>query len=866
MMRSDSDLDEVESIQELAMTENEESTNDEIEEAEPTGDDSISKASKKEWRKLWRSQKAYWRERESEANHKYDERDEAPSGGGEEGNEGHSSLNDDGQNDEHEDITQMAGEESAVGEDSDENDTANNNTSDIQSPKKGWKLLKILKQRRAQEKENGQGEATEEEGVKNEKNEEEESALWRDISFTIGSLTDDDNGQSTDEDGNKSLENIEEEILRQASIENNNDDGSGVIPPSPWSSLKRLRDKIKDNSTPEAEEEVKFFGDDYEADTRIDQLDEGEKDQVDGDRDEAGDAPRAWVSLKRIRDKIKDNASINREEKNAKNGEWVQKSDDIDDGVVDASDDTAKGDEYPDAPNPWSSLKRFRDRIKDSSHPDDGEPDEPAESMDENVESKAASEAANDSDDTIENNGSNDEMGDETNPRRWGVLKRIRKKLDVDSNGSNDSIEDQIESLAKELEKEQQHSGISFANDENIDDDIPPEEDAEKPQDETNNGPRKGWTLLKRVQDRLTSEKEIDDETGGYDNIDNAFAFRTFHVLHTRNQELEDLVERLQRANEILKAECKLNTVKVVELSNMIETKGGNCVEDVLLQKSIENAELLMQVDELQVELNKANNSVDSLKVENKEQKRLIHGMGRVLDALHSTRVDDSSSNVPSMGLAGELSIDDLEPKVERIMEDREQLVLRCNQLERENELKDEQIEKLSEALDAQSFHQASLEKVKGGDDDSSVHSEMTRSTYTGTSVSSSSVEDDSDDKYNSRIRNLYHSVSSKMMSGNMMEIAEEDNNPYFDTETLCTNNDDDSSVNAIQGHGDDLESSIKKRLKTSDPKYVEFLSLMAKKGMVLKSVPSEEATEHPDERQEQETNNRDEIICELVI
>ncbi|CAJ1965859.1 unnamed protein product [Cylindrotheca closterium] len=149
----------------------------------------------------------------------------------------------------------MAGEESAAGEDSDENDTANNNTSDIQSPKKGWKLLKILKQRRAQEKENGQGEATEEEGVKNEKNEEEESALWRDISFTIGSLTDDDNGQSTDEDGNKSLENIEEEILRQASIENNNDDGSGVIPPSPWSSLKRLRDKIKDNSTPEAEEE-----------------------------------------------------------------------------------------------------------------------------------------------------------------------------------------------------------------------------------------------------------------------------------------------------------------------------------------------------------------------------------------------------------------------------------------------------------------------------------------------------------------------------------------------------------------------------------------------------------------------------------
>mmetsp|Transcript_16611 Transcript_16611/g.40550 ORF Transcript_16611/g.40550 Transcript_16611/m.40550 type:complete len:858 (-) Transcript_16611:788-3361(-) len=857
MMRSDSDLDEVESVQEepTMMAENEESPNDEQEETEPTTDDSTTDkaASKKEWRKLWRSQKIYWRERENEADNKCDERDEveqdgAPSGGDKEGGEeAHDSLNDDDQ----EDATQTEGE-SAVAEDSDVVDSSTNQIFATQSPKKGWRLLKRIQQRRAQAKGKEQGQTEEEEeGENNDNNEEEETALWRDILFTIGSLTDDENGHSTDEDLNKSLDDIEEQILRQAGIENENEDGgSGAIPPSPWSSLRRLRDKIKENSASVAEEEVAFFEDDEQVDAGIAQLDAGENDQVDDSRDEASDAPRAWASLKRLRDKIKENASTDKEEQTDDNDNGDQNSDDIE--ATATSDDDANGDEVLEAPSTWSSLKRFRDRIKENSVPE-GKADESVESMDENGETTAFEEDGGD--DTHENSESNNEIGDESNTRRWGVLDRIRKKVDVDN---NESIEDQIESLAKELEKEQQKSGLSFAN-ENTDDDTHPEEDTQEDQEETNNAPRKGWALFKRVQDRLTAEKAVDDETDGYENIDEAFAFRTFHVLHTRNQELEDLVERLQRANEILKAECKLTTVKVDELTKIIEAKDGNCAEDVLLRKSIENAELLMQVDELQVELDKANSSVQSLKVENKEHKRLVNGMGRVLDALHSTHVDDSSSSVPSMGPTGELSIDNLEPKIEQIMEDREQLVLRCSHLERENELKDEQIEKLSEALDAQSFHYASVEKVKG--DDESVQSELTRSTYTGTSVSSSSIE--SDDNNNSRLRNLYNSVSSKVMSGNM-EIVEEDN-PYFDTETLCADNDDASSVNAIQGQGDDLES-IKKRLNKSDPKYVEFLSLMGEQGMVLESVPSGEATECPNERPEQETTSRDEIICELVI
>ncbi|KAL3928363.1 MAG: hypothetical protein SGBAC_012685 [Bacillariaceae sp.] len=854
MMRSDSDLDDVESVQaERIMTETTEDTfNDSQEETELTDHDSskkTNKISKKEWRKLWRSQKTYWRERENEINNQYDERDEveqdgAPSRGEKE---------DDENDKEEEDTTQ--GESTIVEDSSVAMDTANK-SSDSQNPKTGWRLLKRLKERRVQAKENEQGQTTEEEAENTKNNdEEEESALWRDILFTIGSLSDNDNGQSTDEDLNKSLDDIEEQILRQAGIENDNDNGAGAIPPSPWSSLKRLRDKIKENSASvEEEEEVDFFGNE-EAEARIHQMDASEINQIDDSRDEAGDAPRAWASLKRIRDRIKENTSGEKEELGTGYGDEDKNYDGMDDNAAAiAAEDDCNEDEVLESPSPWSSLKRFRDKIKESSVPE-GESDEQAERMNENGET-ATSDADGSRDNTIE---SQNEIGDESKTKRWGVLNRIRKKPDIDN---IESIEDQIEALAKELEKEQQQFGLSFGN-ESTDDHTHPEEETEKDQEETNieanNSPKKGWTLFKRVQERLTTEKAIDNEHDGYENIDEAFSFRTFHVLHTRNQELEDLVERLQRANEILKAECKLNTVKVNELTNIIESKDGNCAEDVLLHKSIENAELLMQVDELQVELDKANTSVQSLKTANKEHKRLIHGMGRVLDSLHSAHVDDSSSSVPSMGPSGELSIDDLEPKIERIMEDREQLVLRCNQLERENDLKDEQIETMSEALDFQSFHNASTEKVKG--DDESVQSELTRSTYTGASVSSGSIE--SDDNYNSRLRNLYNSVSSKVISGNM-EMVEEDN-PYCDTETLCADNDDASSVNAIQGRSDDLEA-IKKRLNTSDPKYLEFLSLMGKKGMVLESVPSGEETELPNERPEQETTNRDEIICELVI
>ena len=62
MMRSDSDLDERESSQVTPEPVSSGSRNDEQEETEIS--ETTDKGSRKEWKKLWRSQKAYWREHE----------------------------------------------------------------------------------------------------------------------------------------------------------------------------------------------------------------------------------------------------------------------------------------------------------------------------------------------------------------------------------------------------------------------------------------------------------------------------------------------------------------------------------------------------------------------------------------------------------------------------------------------------------------------------------------------------------------------------------------------------------------------------------------------------------------------------------
>lgn len=872
MMRSDSDLDEVESFQETTMDYTadgvDEHDDDDSDETEPTiiTDDTAKKTgSKKEWRKLWRTQKTYWKERDNKSN-KLDERDETGWKEEEEKEEKEKDSIDDllGNNDDEDNIraeneqpsANLTKRESSPLEEANLMDEKPNESSDKKIPLKGWRLLKRLQQRRnssAPPTKNENDPKVGEDQVLDA--DEDESAMWRDILFTIGSLTDDEVGESADED--LVLDDIREQLLSETESEletslEQHDDGE-VIPPSPWSSLKRLRNKLKESRTAsnEEEEQAESADNDNEAEEdRIDQQassagDDAMDNNDNNNREEApAESSRTWTSLKRLRGRMKETTGVENDESAA-----VDTGDNsAEDRTTDGLDPNEQGgaiagndDEATEAPSAWSSLKRFRNRIKNSEGETSDAPPTAGDEIVGNAEPGGGNNAS------LEHAGSIDETEYEGSSKRWGVLDRLRKKLDVDN---ADSIDDQIESLAKELEKEQ--SSRSTCTPDIVEEIDEGEEKDTKDEVEQENAPRKGWTLFKRMQERLSSERSFDGEPEGYGGIDEEFAIRTIHVLHTRNQELEDLVERLQRANEILKAECKLNTVKVNELTNIIESKHGNVAEDQLVHKSIENAELLMQVNELQMELDKANNSVQSLKVEKEEHKRLISGMGRVLDALHTARVDESSASLPSMGPSGELSIDDLEPKIERIMEDREQLVLRCNELERENDLKDEQIEQLSEALDAQSFRTSAIEKVR--EDEQSVQSELTKSTYTGASVSSSSLE--SDDNYNSRLRSLYNSVSSKVMSGGHMEIVEEG---------LCADNEDASSVNAIQGQNDDLES-IKQRLNASDPKYVEFLSLMNDKGMLLQPVPSGEMGERPDERPEQEMTNKDEIICDLVI
>lgn len=160
-------------------------------------------------------------------------------------------------------------------------------------------------------------------------------------------------------------------------------------------------------------------------------------------------------------------------------------------------------------------------------------------------------------------------------------------------------------------------------------------------------------------------------------------------VLRNENEELKQSLLRLQENYQELQHEHNFYRVKVSELSEIIETRD---VPEALVQKSLQNAELTIQVDRLKQELQMATMAVQKMGEQREQNKKLLLELSDIVRTLQSVPVEyKHTSNDP---------LQNVKTKVETIMEDRRILVLRCQELEHENKQQQNRLE----AFEAQ-FH-----------------------------------------------------------------------------------------------------------------------------------------------------------------
>jgi hypothetical protein len=179
------------------------------------------------------------------------------------------------------------------------------------------------------------------------------------------------------------------------------------------------------------------------------------------------------------------------------------------------------------------------------------------------------------------------------------------------------------------------------------------------------------------------------------------FLMDKLQVVRNENNELRQSLAKNQEFYEELKHENNFNRAKAVELKELLEIKGMDQVFEKLMTKSLENAEFALQIDKLNMELNRSNTCVENLGQERDGHKKMLLELSDVIRTLQSVDIDYKAMDPSDSYLRGQdIPLKNVKRKVEAIMADRKHLVSRCQQLEEENIQKDEKIA----ALEAQ-FH-----------------------------------------------------------------------------------------------------------------------------------------------------------------
>jgi chromosome segregation ATPase len=186
-------------------------------------------------------------------------------------------------------------------------------------------------------------------------------------------------------------------------------------------------------------------------------------------------------------------------------------------------------------------------------------------------------------------------------------------------------------------------------------------------------------------------------------------------VMQTRLQEqaakMKDLEERLclkENAYEELERDCNLYALKANELTEIIELRTTDEVEQTLVMKSIMNAELTMQVQELRDNLNESSKTIEFMEQERNTDQRMLRELGNIVRSLQKVSIDyDHSIQDEGPMTTQEKATINIKRKIEAIESHRQSLIEENKALKEENDMKENKIDALESLFHSMNTNRA---------------------------------------------------------------------------------------------------------------------------------------------------------------
>jgi chromosome segregation ATPase len=186
-------------------------------------------------------------------------------------------------------------------------------------------------------------------------------------------------------------------------------------------------------------------------------------------------------------------------------------------------------------------------------------------------------------------------------------------------------------------------------------------------------------------------------------------------VMQTRLQEqaakMKALEERLrlkENAYEELERDCNFYALKANELTEIIELRTTDEVEQKLVMKSIMNAELTMQVQELRENLNESSKTIEFMKQERNTDQRMLRELGNIVRSLQKVSIDyDQSIQDEGPMTTQEKAMINIKRKIEAIESHRQSLIEENRALKEENGMKENKIDALESLFHSMNSNRA---------------------------------------------------------------------------------------------------------------------------------------------------------------
>ena len=200
---------------------------------------------------------------------------------------------------------------------------------------------------------------------------------------------------------------------------------------------------------------------------------------------------------------------------------------------------------------------------------------------------------------------------------------------------------------------------------------------------------------------------------------------RLHDLLDRQTAELEDLRDDKnyqQERIEDLEFQCVEKSARISSLAGILEHRKTTEMQEILLQKSLEHAEMSLSVDRLRLALNKCEQanqrlleekgtlqmvneelskkveqstmSWDQAKKEQQQNRKMLLEMGDVIRTLNCFTVDFDATKI-GRGEQGSGSLENIKRKIQAMEDERQRLIQECNSLRQDNDSQRHRIQEL---------------------------------------------------------------------------------------------------------------------------------------------------------------------------